>query len=257
MRVGVLADVHANLQALEAVLERLATERVETYLCAGDLVGYGPEPNECVERVLSLPGVCVAGNHDLIALGLLPPDDCWYLARESLAWTAGVLTSAVRSALERLPRHAASGPALVAHGAIGDPREYVRSPEQFGRQFAALSDAAPDADTLVLGHTHVPLAISEANGMLLRGGVGTVPLTPGDRYLLNPGSVGQSRDRRPQARVAVLDLARREASFLEVPYDIGRTRAALRRAGRPPWSMHLSPDLVARVRRRTHRRLRL
>jgi hypothetical protein len=85
MRYGVLADVHANLHALEAALAFLATEEVDAYLCAGDLVGYGPQPNECVRRVLGLPATCVAGNHDLIALGELSdeppacagPAACW------------------------------------------------------------------------------------------------------------------------------------------------------------------------------------
>ncbi len=89
----------------------------------------------------------------------------------------------------------------------------------------------------------------------LRRGVGTVALPPGDRYLVNPGSVGQSRDRRRQARAVVLDLDRRQAAFLEVPYDSRGNRAALRRAGRPASSSHLSPTLVARVRRRSLRGL--
>jgi hypothetical protein len=107
----------------------------------------------------------------------------------------------------------------------------------------------------VLGHTHAPLAVSQRDGTLLRGGVGTVALPAGDRCLLNPGSVGQSRARRPQARAVVLDLARREAAFLEVDYDSRGNRAALRRAGRPASSSHLSPTLVARVRRRSLRGL--
>ena len=255
MRLGILSDVHANLHALEAVLGRLAAEGVDSYVCAGDLVGYGPAPNACVERVAALPGICVAGNHDLIALGRLTADACVPLARESLAWTTERLAPAARAVLEELPATAATGPVLVAHGSLDDPQEYVRAPEQFAHQLEALALRHPAAEILVLGHTHAPLAVSQRDGTLLRGGVGTVALPAGDRCLLNPGSVGQSRARRPQARAVVLDLARREAAFLEVDYDSRGNRAALRRAGRPASSSHLSPTLVARVRRRSLRGL--
>jgi predicted phosphodiesterase len=255
MRLGILSDVHANLHALEAVLARLAAEGVESYVCAGDLVGYGPAPNACVERVAALPGICVAGNHDLIALGRLTSDACIPLARESLAWTAERLSPAARAVLEELPATAAIGPVMAAHGSLDDPQEYVRAPEQVARELEALARRHPAAEILVLGHTHAPIAVSRRDGPLLRRGVGTVALPPGDRYLLNPGSVGQSRDRRPQARAVVLDLDRREAAFLEVPYDSRGNRAALRRSGRPASSSHLSPTLVARVRRRSLRGL--
>ena len=253
MRLGLLADVHANLHALEAALERLGAEDVEAYVCAGDLVGYGPAPDACVARISALPGVCVVGNHDLIALGRLTTDRCIPLARESLQWTASRMGSAARAALEQLPATAALGPVTVAHGSLSDPQEYVRRSDQFSAQFDELAGRAADAEILVLGHTHEPLAVGERRGVLLRRAAGSVKLGDGERYLLNPGSVGQSRDRRPQARVAVLDLSRREASFLEVPYDARANRAALRRAGRPTWSSHLSPGRVARVRRKVGR----
>src|SRR3954451_22574338 len=91
MRFAVIADVHANRHALDAALAFLADQDVEVYLCAGDLVGYGPFPNECVRRVRDLPGVCVAGNHDLIALGRLSDERCVPLARASLRWTRAAL----------------------------------------------------------------------------------------------------------------------------------------------------------------------
>ena len=257
MRLGLLADVHANVHALDAALERLAAEGVEAYICAGDLVGYGPAPDECIARIAALPGVGVVGNHDLIALGRLTTDRCIPLARESLHWTASRLTAASRDFLKDLPATAAIGPVTVAHGSLSDPQEYVRRPDQFAGQFRELALHDPDAEMLVLGHTHQSLAVGERRGEILRGEPGTVVLSHGERYLLNPGSVGQSRDRRARARVAVLDLARREASFLEVPYDVRANRAALRRAGRPAWSSHLSPGRLSRARRRLGRAARL
>lgn len=253
MRLGLLADVHANLHALEAALGRLAGEGVDAYICAGDLVGYGPAPNECVARVTALPGVCVAGNHDLIALGRLTTDRCIPLARGSLMWTRERLSPLTRGALEQLPLRSDIASVTVAHGSLTDPQEYVRSAARAREQLAELSVDAPEAGVLVLGHTHVALAAADRSGELLRNRAGTVALPEGERYLLNPGSVGQSRERRPVARVAVLDLTRREALFLEIPYDTRANRAALRRAGLPSWSSHLPPGRVARARRKLAR----
>src|SRR5688572_30513028 len=103
MRLGVIADIHGNLHALEAAFATLNREGVDGYVCLGDLVGYGAFPNECVERVAETGAVCVAGNHDLIALGRLPDDQCIPLARHSLEWTSRQLTPASRDYLSRLP----------------------------------------------------------------------------------------------------------------------------------------------------------
>ncbi len=253
MRLGVLADVHANLHALEAVLARLAAEAVDAYVCAGDLVGYGPLPNEVVARVAGLGGWCVAGNHDLMALGALSSEGAGRLARESAGWTAAQVSPDTQRTLRELPLQSDTDGLVVTHGAFGDPARYVRSVADAQEQLAQMARASPAAELLVLGHTHVPFAAGEHRGELLRGGAGTVRLEPGERHVLNPGSVGQSRSRRPHARVLVLDLERREAVFHAVSYDVRGCRAALRRQGLPASSCHLSPSLPARLRRRAVR----
>src|SRR6059036_2321500 len=106
MRYAVLSDIHGNLAELEAALAYFRRVGVDGYLCAGDLVGYGPEPNECVTAVASLDAVCVAGNHDLIALGELSKERCIPLARRSLEWTRKALRGDVREYLAGLPRRA-------------------------------------------------------------------------------------------------------------------------------------------------------
>src|SRR2546423_13416772 len=102
MHYGVIADIHANLHALDAVLRGIADDRVEGFICSGDLVGYGALPNECVARVAEIGAVCVAGDHDLIALGRLSDERCSRLARVSLRWTRGVLSDESRRYLGRL-----------------------------------------------------------------------------------------------------------------------------------------------------------
>jgi predicted phosphodiesterase len=235
MRYGVIADVHANLHALDAALGFLATQDVDGYLCAGDLVGYGPLPNESVRRVMDLGGRCVAGNHDLIALGRLSDERCIALARASLRWTRQVLDDNARALLAGLPPTERVGELMLCHGWLGDPQQYVVGENE---AIARLREA-PGAAIVIVGHTHRPMAVGARRGTLLRGAAGTVQLPPGEPVLLNPGSVGQSRTADPSARVMVLDTEARTAAFHALPYDVAACREALRERGLPPTSCHL------------------
>jgi predicted phosphodiesterase len=240
MRYGVLADVHGNLDALRAVLRAIEREGVDGFLVAGDLVGYGAYPNECVAAVAELAATCAAGNHDLIVLGDLSDDRCIELARESLRWTRQVLGSDERAFLEALPRMAsAPGGVRVAHGSLDDPQQYTTTGTEAAAQLALLEDRE-HARLLVLGHTHRTLAYGRRSGRLRADGATALP--PGEAVLLNPGAVGQSRELRARARFAVLDLDAREARFFAIPYDVAACRAALRRAGLSPRSSHLRPS---------------
>jgi predicted phosphodiesterase len=238
MRYGVIADIHGNLHALEAVLEAVGSVGVDGWLCAGDIVGYGPRPNECVARVASLPGAVVAaGNHDLMAVGRLPaPASLGPLPRQTLEWTWGELDSAARSYLEELPEEAVSGDGavVVAHGSLSDPAEYVLDEHAGAAQLRRLRELRPEARALVLGHTHHPLRCSVNGGP----------------SLYNPGSVGQSRERRPVARGMVLDMDTGVAEIVEVDYDVRATQSELRAAGLPPHACHLAPGRRARLKRR-------
>jgi predicted phosphodiesterase len=250
MRYGILADIHGNLHALQAVLSALERARVDAYLCAGDLVGYGPYPNECVEVIAGIGAVCVAGNHDLIALGRLDDARCIRLARESLSWTRGVLRDDTKRFLEALPERAQTADGVVlAHGSLDDPREYVRKPEQARGQLDRLEGEHPGAHALVLGHTHQPMWFTRTVGEARDPKAISLREEP---VLLNPGSVGQSRERRAVARFLVLDTERGEAAFHAVAYEADRCREALRREGLTPQSCHLyRPSLlrwVGRVR---------
>jgi predicted phosphodiesterase len=238
MRLGVLSDIHANAQALDAALGFLAAEAVDAYICAGDLVGYGAAPNECVRRVAALGAYAVAGNHDLIAAGRLGDERCDRRARDSLRWTGAVLADDVRALLAELPVSVCVEGIAVHHGSLADPCEYVRTEDAALACLDELAGTASETALLVLGHTHMPLAVGRRRGMLLRGGTGTVRLLPGEPTLLNPGSVGQSRSRDPRARVMVLDLAAGSATFHAVAYDLAACRAALREHGLPPDSCH-------------------
>ena len=255
MRIGLLSDVHANLFALRAAIARLRGEGVDAWVCAGDLVGYGPHPNECVETIAGLDPTCVAGNHELMILDALPVTRAGWLARRTIAWTRDVVRPDIRSYLAGLPHTAAVAGIDVAHGSPGDPEEYVGT----GERAAAVLRPLPAGRLLVLGHTHHPWLYGTGTEFPVADappGSATVPLT-GGRYLVNPGSVGQSREREPVplARFALLDLTRAQVRFFAEPYDDAATRAALRARRLPPDTVHVRPGRLAAVARRARRLL--
>ena len=242
MRYGVISDIHGNLPSLEAALGELERANVDAYACAGDLVGYGPQPNECVEVVARLGVHCVGGNHDLIAVGALSDARCERIARESLRWTSAVLADTTRGFLSALPgRLELPGGLVLAHGSLDDPQEYVLNTEQAAVQLARLRDLFPDANILVLGHTHRAFASDGSSRSLSLGTARPIVLSGAPRWVLNAGAVGQSRERSIRARCLVLDLERREATFHAVRYDVRRTRTLLRSAGQPTGAVHLPP----------------
>lgn len=253
MRIGLLSDVHANLFALRAAIARVRAEGVDAWVCAGDLVGYGPHPNECVETIAELEPVCVAGNHELMLLGDLPDTRAGRLARRSIAWTRDVVRADVWSYLAALPLTATTADLLIAHGSPDDPEEYVRTPARA----AALLRSLPAGQLLVLGHTHHPWVYEADAGTRFPGppepaGATRVRLAARRRYLLNPAAVGQSRAREPapRARFALLDLARADVRFFAEPYDVAATREALRAQRLPPDAVHVRPGPVAAATRR-------
>lgn len=258
MRVGILSDVHGNLPALERMLDALGDEGVDAYACLGDLVGYGPWPNECVERLAALSAVTVAGNHDLMATGRLPVS-AGRTVEETIRWTRAALMPLARRFLERLPVTAQlPGGVVLTHGSLAGCTRYVATPQAAAGELRRLALERPEASLLLLGHTHASLAYGERRGTLLYLEAGDVPLA-GERFLLNPGSVGQSRERAAMACGLVVDIGARTARFLRVGYDIHAVREELRRRGRPHDAHHARPPLwraapLRRLRRRVTER---
>jgi predicted phosphodiesterase len=231
MRVAVISDVHANRHALDAVLGAVEAERPDAVWCLGDTVGYGPQPNECCDLVRDRADLCLVGNHDLLALGELAIADFNEEAAAAATWTADVLTDAARNFLGDLRPAAETPAASLYHASARDPVwEYILSEEAARATF----ELAP-ADLILVGHSHVALALRQDDGRVA-GGVAPadseVPLE--GRWLLNPGSVGQPRDGDPRAAWLLLDLERRLASFRRVTYPVEKTQAEMRERGLPP-----------------------
>jgi predicted phosphodiesterase len=230
MRVAVISDVHANYHALEAVLRDVDADGVDAVWCLGDTVGYGPRPNECCDAVDGRSDHCLVGNHDLVVLGELDVADFNDEAAAAARWTADVLAAKSRDFLQRLqPLGHLSGVDLF-HASARDPVwEYVLT-EEAARATLELATAP----LILVGHSHVALAIAQEGGGIAGGlaPAGTEVALEG-RLLLNPGSVGQPRDGDPRAAWLLLDLDRRSAVFHRVPYAVQRTQDEMRARGLP------------------------
>jgi predicted phosphodiesterase len=223
MRYLILSDIHANITALDAVLAA-AEGRWDRAVCLGDIVGYGPDPNEAVERVRELDCVAIRGNHDKAIAGLTEAEEFNPVARMAVLWSRERLSDDNLDFLVKLR----PGPVFVdgfciVHGSISDEDEYVFVPPQAMEELRI----APTALTM-FGHTH------RQGGFMQRGnGLGVIEFNPtaknliwslgmedGATYLLNPGSIGQPRDGDPRAAYAIVDTDERKVEFWRVWYDI-------------------------------------
>ena len=230
MRIAVLSDIHSNLVALDAVLAHAG--RVDAIWHLGDVVGYGPDPDGVVARLIEVGAVGVRGNHDAAALGGREID--WFNpeARAAAEWTRDKIDGTTRAWLSALPeRHAIDRMTLV-HGSPRDPiREYVSSAGIAVENLAVL-----ETDFGLHGHTHVPVAFclgpDERLRVVAAGSGGSLELD-GQRALINPGSVGQPRDGDPDASYLILDPEAATVTWHRVAYDIASVQAAIRAAGLP------------------------
>ena len=236
MRYLILSDLHANSTALEAALSAV-DGRWEGVVCLGDVVGYGPDPNEVVDRVRALQAKTIRGNHDKAACGLENAEDFNPVARAAASWTHEHLRPDNLIYLQELPSGPleADGLALV-HGALHDEDEYVFAPAQ--ALDGLLESPSP---VTFFGHTHFQGGFSFRDNQLeviqLRpepgAGFAALRVEQGTRYLLNPGSIGQPRDGDPRAAFAIADLDNRVVEFWRVPYDIDAVQQRMKRAGLP------------------------
>jgi diadenosine tetraphosphatase ApaH/serine/threonine PP2A family protein phosphatase len=235
MRYLVLSDIHANLEALEAVLEVSGDANCERLLVLGDLVGYGADPNAVVERIRDMaPYAVIRGNHDKVGAGIEPSDAFNTVARAAIRWTYEALTDDNRDWLADLP----TGPLVIddllaiCHGTPFDEDMYV-----FDDADVLRSMQACERRVCLFGHTHVQVGYRLANQSLtLETADLRRPLhvTIGQgHYLINPGSVGQPRDGDPRAGYAIYDADRQLIEIHRTPYAIERAQARIRAEGLP------------------------
>jgi diadenosine tetraphosphatase ApaH/serine/threonine PP2A family protein phosphatase len=232
VRIAVVSDVHSNLHALEAVLAEIDAGAFDEIWCLGDVVGYGPRPNECTAQIQERTTICLAGNHDLVVLGKIPIVAFAGEAATAAEWTRGVLDDTARAFLDSLEPKAATPDAELFHGSPLDPVwDYVLDERTAERSFDATS-----SPLVLVGHSHVALELVDDGTGLLGHGIapaGTTLELDGPRHLLNPGSVGQPRDGDPRAAWLEIDKDAGRAIFRRTEYPVERTQAEMRERGLP------------------------
>ncbi len=242
MRYLLLSDIHSNDQALSAVLARVKRKRFERVVCLGDFVGYAADPNKVLDRYRTLPrtSVSIRGNHDKVVAGIDAGEMFNPPALFAARWTAERLSTENMEFLKRLP----VGPFVVddlfavCHGSPLDEDAYIFSDFDASMNFVHMNRFAPGVDFCFFGHSHIPSIFTlERDGIrveAVRGSRARLTLEAGKKYLINPGSVGQPRDRNPKASYAIFDAGERVVYFDRVAYDVRATRKKILQAGLPP-----------------------
>ncbi|MBI2907269.1 MAG: metallophosphoesterase family protein [Chloroflexi bacterium] len=234
MRYGILADIHSNLAAFEAVLSDIGERGgVEEIWCLGDIVGYGPDPVECINLLRTYSCTCVAGNHDWAAIGKLDTSDFNPYAAAAAHWTARHLTPEAKAFLEELPLKLTVGDFTLVHGSPSDPIwEYL-----FSADGAEANLSSFDTSYCLVGHTHVPVVFecdADPPSCLEYDLPLEAPLKLAEkRLIINPGGVGQPRDGDERAAYAIYDADQNALHHYRVPYDIELTQRKMIRWGLP------------------------
>ena len=229
MLIGVVSDIHSNLVALDAALADMGP--VDELWCLGDLVGYGPWPNECIEALRARGVKAIAGNHDLAAIGAVPSDEFSGDAASAATWTANELRPDNRAYLASLAPMTEIDGVTLAHASPREPVwEYVLSAAAAAAGFKAFS-----TPLCLVGHTHVPsVFVRQKDGVAPSYmPADTLFVVGSDRCIANPGSVGQPRDRDPRSAYLVYDTIGRELRWRRVAYDVAAVQARMRKVGLP------------------------
>ena len=230
MKYAILGDIHANLEALEAVLQDAKEQGVTHYACTGDVVGYNTDPKACLKLIRSLKCKVVQGNHDYYAgcnesMDLFTP-----MAQKSIYWTRRNLSLLDRKYLRDLPRVSDIENFTIVHSSLHNPERWNYI---FKRMSAEASLRNQFSNVCFFGHTHVPLAFISDGIEIEKGFYEQLKVKDGYKYLINVGSVGQPRDRNPKAAYTIYDLEEQTITLRRVEYDILAVQKKIRDAGLP------------------------
>ncbi|OGC01865.1 hypothetical protein A2V82_02570 [candidate division KSB1 bacterium RBG_16_48_16] len=242
MRYAIISDIHGNLAALERVLQKIGSLKCDQLVCLGDLVGYGPYPNECVELVREKSDIVIMGNHDHAAIGLTDVSNFNQYASEAVVWTASILTERSKQYLRQLPFEYIADDLLFVHATPCDPSSwnYILNLWEAKKNFGCFEEKI-----CFVGHSHIPVNfISNSRKNLLLSTENPAKIKNDYRYIMNVGSVGQPRDGDSRAAFIVYDSDVNQAELMRVSYDVSFTQEAMEK-------LHLPRFLAERLSRGT------
>jgi len=231
MRFAILADIHGNLEAFREVLKDAEKQRVERYVCLGDIVGYNANPKECLDIVREMKMFCVKGNHDEYCSGEGELEGFNPQAARAIEWTRERLSKEDREWLRKLRYKRLVTSFAIVHATLDVPERwgYV-----FDKLAAAASFTYQNTRVCFFGHTHVPVAFVRDGGVVRGGNYSKFHVEPHKKYFVNVGSVGQPRDGNPHAAYVVYDAREGSIELRRLPYDIPATQKKILDAGLPP-----------------------
>jgi predicted phosphodiesterase len=219
-KYGIISDIHANYVAMKVALEYLQGWGVQKILCLGDLVGYGAQPHECINAVRDKPNILtIAGNHARQAIGDKDPR-MRRTAAKVLEWTAAGLSPENLKFVKSLPHGmTVDDTFIIVHGSMVERDAYISSAQEISRNMALMHDEFPDYRVCFFGHTHVPMLIGTKSIVADLRETKSFQLDRNEVHLINPGSVGQPRDKCPLVSFGVFDAANWTMTFVRKPYD--------------------------------------
>ena len=234
MRYAILSDIHSNLEALNAVLQEVDSQKVDAIISTGDVVGYNANPNECIEILRERSVRSLMGNHDIRACGMKEANDFNPIARDAILWTRDVLSNENLNFLKSQPKtlFLDEKKAIAIHGSFESYDSYILSPLNAMENFSIMEDSH-HPPLCFFGHTHVKIAYRYLNGKVTTYRDDELSVSGSERYLINPGSVGQPRDLDPNASFLIYNTTKKSIRFFKIKYDVDTSYKKILEAGLP------------------------
>lgn len=228
MRYGIFGDIHSNLEALDAVLEAFKSEDIDRFICVGDIVGYGPDPSLCIQKIRELGCKTVAGNHDWGASERMKTTSFSVYAKQAIDWTKRVISNEEQSFLKSLEIEYANSDLCAVHASYDTPQRF--------NYVYQIKDALPTLRSMpgnvcFIGHTHVPAIFRFKSGKAVMLNQKRVGIEPKVKYIFNVGSVGQPRDGISLAGFCVFDTKKKLVDFRRISYNIDSVKEKIRKRG--------------------------
>ncbi|MFC1667891.1 metallophosphoesterase family protein [Chlamydiota bacterium] len=230
MKYAIVGDIHSNIEALGEVISDAKNKGVKEFICVGDIVGYGPNPEKCYSKLCDLGCICIAGNHDYAVCKMTDTINFNEVANKAIEWTREVLPKKAISFLGNLEYSMEFDDFAIVHSSFFFPEKwgYV-----FTIQEAFLNFQIQNTEIAFIGHSHVPGIFISYNNMIQSYNPANIVIEDDRKYLINVGSVGQPRDNNPLACYVIFDSDRRTVEFRRVSYNIDRTKEKIMRVGLP------------------------